>query len=146
MGFSKQGVTLFASNADINNFTTLPDKFENEYFYIYILNLYKKLYLKKLENEFVNLSNLKSARKKFIEFTKKLWIQDITDDEIGSSINYKISKVFEIDRIYKDIRNKYDILYKDLKVDRNFKAMMFIVALLGVLLTFNILNYVQLIR
>ncbi len=146
MGFSKQGVTLFASNADINNFTTLPDKFENEYFYIYILNLYKKLYLKKLENEFSNPSNLKVARKKFIEFTKNLWIQDITDEEIGSNVNYRMSKVFEIDRLYKEMNNKYDILYKDLKVDRNFKAMIFIVMLVSVLLVFNILNYIEMIR
>ena len=43
-GFSKQGVVLFTSSSDINNFTDLPDKFENEYFYTYILNLYKKIY------------------------------------------------------------------------------------------------------
>ena len=41
-GFTKQGVVLFTSSSDINNFTDLPDKFENEYFYTYILNLYKK--------------------------------------------------------------------------------------------------------
>ena len=29
MGFSKQGVVLFASSSDINNFTELPNKFEN---------------------------------------------------------------------------------------------------------------------
>ena len=32
-GFTKQGVVLFTSSSDINNFTELPDKFENEYFY-----------------------------------------------------------------------------------------------------------------
>ena len=46
LSVSKQGVALFASSADINNFTSLPDKFENEYLYTYILNLYKKIYLK----------------------------------------------------------------------------------------------------
>ena len=47
-GFSKQGVVLFTSSSDINNFTELPDKFENEYFYTYILNLYKKDIFKKI--------------------------------------------------------------------------------------------------
>ena len=57
----RQGVVLFTSSSDINNFTDLPDKFENEYFYTYILNLYKKIYLKKLEVEFKKTSNLKKT-------------------------------------------------------------------------------------
>ncbi len=40
---SKQGVTLFASDADMYNYTILPDEFEGIYLYTYIfLNLYKK--------------------------------------------------------------------------------------------------------
>ena len=122
MGFSKQGVVLFASSNDINNFTELPNRFENEYFYTYILNLYKQIYLKKLEVEFRNSSNLKIARKKFIEFTKNLWVQDITDDEIGSSINYKFGKIFELDRLYYEIKTKYDVLYKELNIEKNSKS------------------------
>ena len=41
LGISKQGITLFASDADMNNYTILPDDFENQYLYTYILNLYK---------------------------------------------------------------------------------------------------------
>ena len=58
LGITKQGMALFTSSMDINNFTDLPDKFENEYLYTYILNLYKRIYLKKLEREFKNASNL----------------------------------------------------------------------------------------
>jgi len=60
------------------------------------------------------------ARKKFIEFTKNVWIQDITDDEIGSNINYRLSKVFELDRLYYEIKTKYDILYKEMNIEKNF--------------------------
>lgn len=146
MGFSKQGVVLFASSSDLNNFTELPNKFENEYFYTYILNLYKKIYLKKLEVEFRDSSNLKITRKKFIEFTKDLWIQDITDDEIGSNINYRLIKVFKLDRLYYEIKTKYDILYKELNIEKNSKAIIFVAVILVVSLIFNILNYVELIR
>ena len=52
LGVSKQGVTLFTSDAEINNYTILPHDFEGVYLYTYILNLYKKIYLKKLELEF----------------------------------------------------------------------------------------------
>ena len=146
MGFSKQGVVLFASSNDINNFTELPNRFENEYFYTYILNLYKQIYLKKLEVEFRNSSNLKIARKKFIEFTKNLWVQDITDDEIGSSINYKFGKIFELDRLYYEIKTKYDVLYKELNIEKNSKAITVVAIILVISLIFNILNYIELIK
>ena len=146
MGFSKQGVVLFTSSSDINNFTDLPNKFENEYFYTYILNLYKKIYLKKLEVEFRDTSNLKIARKKFIEFTKNLWVQDITDDETGSNVNFRLIKVFELDRLYYEIKTKYDVLYKELNIEKNSKAIIVVAIILVVSLVFNILNYIELIR
>ena len=146
MGFSKQGVVLFTSSSDINNFTDLPNKFENEYFYTYILNLYKKIYIKKLEVEFRDSSNLKIARKKFVEFTKNLWVQDITDDEIGSNINYRLVKVFKLDGLYYEIKTKYDILYKELNIEKNSKAIVVVAIVLVLSLIFNILNYIELIK
>ena len=146
IGITKQGMVLFASNADINNFTVLPDKFEMEYFYTYILNLYKKLYLKKLEKEFCQSQNLKKTRKKFIDFTKNLWIQEITEDEVGSNINYRLGKIFELDRLYYEIKTKYDILYKDLNIEKNTKSTIFIVFILAVLLIVNILNYMKMFK
>ena len=144
MGFSKQGVVLFASSCDINNFTDLPNKFENEYFYTYIMNLYKKIYLKKLELEFRDSSNIKIARKKFTEFTKNVWVQDITDDEIGSNINYRLSKVLELDRLYYEIKTKYDVLYKELNIEKNYKANIVVAIILVLSLILNILNYIEL--
>lgn len=144
MGFSKQGAVLFASSCDINNFTDLPNKFENEYFYTYILNLYKKIYLKKLEVEFRDSSNIKIARKKFTEFTKNVWVQDITDDEIGSNINYRLSKVLELDRLYYEIKTKYDVLYKELNIEKNYKANIVVAIILVLSLILNILNYIEL--
>ena len=78
IGLNKQGVTLFASATEMNNYTIFPEEFETQYFYTYIVNLYKKIYLNKLSVEFSNSKNIKKARKKFIEFTKKIWIQEIT--------------------------------------------------------------------
>jgi hypothetical protein len=139
MGINKQGVTLFTSSSDINNFIEMPDKFENQYFYTYILNLYKKIYLKKLELEFRNPANTRKVRKRFIEFTKNLWIQDITDDEVGSSINYKLGKILELDRLYYEMKLKYDLLYKELNIEKNSKMSIIIIILLVVLLLVNII-------
>ena len=146
LGVTKQGITMFCSSSDINNFTILADKFETDYFYTYIINLYKKIYLKKLEKEFRHSQNLKQARKKFIDFTKNLWIQEVTEDEIGTNINYRISKIYDLDRIYYEIKTKYDILYKESNVEKNSKIVFVIAILLVITLIFNILNYIQLLK
>ena len=140
-GISKQGVVLFTSDASMNNYTVLPNDFETVYLYTYIVNLYKKLYLKKLEYDFQNISKAKNARKKFVDFTKNLWIQEITEDEVGSVLNYNISKILQINKVYQKIKNQYDILYKEYHVESNTKMLMVFSVILIVLLIFNILNY-----
>ena len=142
----KYGVVLFTSSSDINNFTDLPDKFENEYFYTYILNLYKKIYLKKLEVEFKKASNLKNARKKFIEFTRNIWILDVTENEVGSKINYILGKNFELDRLYSEIKIKYDVLYKESNIEKNSRIMLAVAVILVISLIFNVLNYIEIIK
>ena len=146
LGISKLGVTLFSSSADMNNYTILPDEYENQYFYTYILNLYKKIYLKKLELEFKKPKQVKQARKKFIEFTKNLWIQEITEDETGTILYHKIQDVLELEKIYGEVKNKYDILYKDLNIEKNRKSTIIIAIVLVASLIFNILNFTLLMR
>ena len=134
LGIIKQGITLFTSSSDMNNYTILPDEYENQYLYTYILNLYKKIYLKKIELEFTNPKQVKKARKKFVEFTKKLWIQEITEDEAGTIFNHKIQEILEIGRLYEQVKNKYDILYKDLNIERNRKYIIIIIIILLIIL------------
>ena len=96
------------------------------------------------EVEFRDSSNIKIARKKFTEFTKNVWVQDITDDEIGSNINYRLSKVLELDRLYYEIKTKYDVLYKELNIEKNYKANIVVAIILVLSLILNILNYIEL--
>lgn len=146
LGISKQGITLFTSDADMNNYTILPDDFENQYLYTYILNLYKKFYLKKIENDFQNINKIKKARREFIDFTKKVWIQEITEDEAGSYFNYNITKVLDLDRFYMEIRNQYDILYKEYNIEKNHKTLRYIFISMVILIIVTVLNYIALIN
>lgn len=144
IGLTKQGVTLFSSATEMNNFTIFPEEYETLYFYTYILNLYKKIYLKKLNVEFNNSKKLKVLRRKFIEFTKKIWIQEVTGDEAGTIINNRLQEVFELEPLYMYTKNKYDILYKDLNIERNTKlTAVLALALLGTI-AINIYNLIVL--
>ena len=140
---NKDGVSLFASDEDMNNYTILPHDFEGVYLYTYILNLYKKIYLKKIEKEFRKGAHLKKACKKFIEFTKKLWVQEVTDDEVGTWINQKLMKVLEIDRLYSEIKNQYDVLYKNMKIELNFKIMLGLIILLICTISMQIFSFIK---
>ena len=144
MALSKQGVMLFSSSADMNNYTILPDEYEKQYLYTYILNLYKKIELKKIEQEFKDPKKVKKARNKFVEFTRNMWIQEITEDETGTMLNHKIQEALETEKIFAQVKNKYDILYKDLNIEKNKFATIAISVVLVASLIFNILNFIML--
>ena len=84
LGITKAGTTLFTSSAEINNYTVLPYEYENQYLYTYVLSLYMKIYIKLINFELKHGLNVSAARKKFIDFTKNLWIQEITTDDIAT--------------------------------------------------------------
>ena len=145
IGISKMGVNLFSSDVDINNYTVLPHQYENQYFYTYILTLYLKIYLKKINYEFVKNKNIKKARQDFVDFTKKIWIQEITSEDFGSLFYNNLINVLEIENLYNQVKSKYDILYRELKIDKTEKLSIFIATTLVVTLVLNILNWLNLL-
>ena len=146
MGISRQGVTLFSSSIDINNYTILPNEFEQQYLYTYIYELYKKIYLKKLSLEFKHAMKIKKARNKFIEFTKNIWIQEITEDETGTMFDYKIKEMMGLEKLYSEVKNEYDVLYKELNIEKNKNITIGIAVILVATLVFNILNFTLLLK
>lgn len=144
IGLSKLGVMLFSSSTDMNNYTIMPDEYENEYFYTYIINLYKKIYLKKLSMQFKDVTKIKKARKEFIEFTKELWIQEISEDDIGTIFNHKLQNTFELEKLYGEVKIKYDALYKEFNIEKDRMLTIVIGIVLVASLIFNVLNFVAL--
>lgn len=144
LGLTKLGCCLFTSDIDINNYTKLPEEYENEYLYTYILSLYSKIYLKKINIELRTSGKIKKARKKFIEFTKNLWIQEITENEIGSIFYHKVRETLETDLVYAEVKNNYDLLYKELNIEKNRKSIVIIIMILMASLIVNILNFIAL--
>lgn len=146
LGLTKQSVVLLSSSAEMNNYTILPAEYENQYLYTYILNLYKKIYLKKLQAEFKKPKKVNSARKQFANFTKKLWVQEITEDETGTELDTKIKETLELEKLYAEVKGKYDVLYKDMNVEKNRKLIIFIAIMLGASLALNIINFIVLMK
>ena len=114
-GFTSTSTVLLTSTINTSNFTIIPQKYESEYLYTYILTLYKKLFLNKLNYEFKN--NFKKAEESLINFSKNLWIQDVTNDEFGKSLEEYWTNNLDINLAFNKIKNQYDISYKKHNVE-----------------------------
>jgi len=111
-GFSNTGTVLLTTDINPSNYTTFAQKYESEYLYTYILELYKKFLLKKLNDEFNHTKDFKNVEREFLDFTKKLWIQEVTEDEFGKRLSKKWHENLDIEEIFLKLKSKYDILYK----------------------------------
>ena len=73
-----------------------------------------------------------------------MWIQEITEDEIGTLLNHKIQQTLELEELYNEVKTKYDVLYKDLNIEKDRRVTFLLGAVLIISLLFNIFNFVLL--
>lgn len=140
MSLTKTCSNIMCSGIDTFNYTKLPHQYENEYFYTYILTLYQKMFLKKLNSDFKEYEQIIKMRVKFINFTKQIWEKEITVDDTGSLYYRTIKKTLELDDLYEEIKTKYEIIYKDLNIEKNNSYYTIIIILLIFSLIFNTIN------
>lgn len=146
-GFSNAGTVLFTSDIHTTNYTTVPQKYESEYLYTYIIELYKKFLLKKINYDFNQSGNFKKVEKAFLKFTKELWIQDITDDEFGKILSKKWHEYLDIEEVFLKLKSKYDILYKQYNVEEVSKKNSKFAIAIVVLIVIGVINFLlQLLR
>ena len=137
---TKQSSNLLCSGVDTYNFTRLPYEYENEYFYTYIVTLYQKLFLMRLNSEFKGYSKIKEMKDEFVKFTKQIWEKEVTLSDSGSLYYTSLKRVLELDDLYNEIKNKYEIVYKDLNIEKNNKYYLILIYLLIVSLCLNFIN------
>ena len=142
---TKQSSNLICSGMDTYNFTRLPYEYENEYFYTYIITLYQKVFLMKLNSEFKEYEKIKVMREEFIKFTNQIWEKEITLSDSGSSYYRSLKEILELDGLYNEIKNKYEVIYKDLNIEKNNKYYIILIMLLIFSLLLNLMNVLMLI-
>lgn len=145
IGLTKTSTTLLTSGTEIYNYTKLPYEFEHQYFYTYIIELYKNIYLKKIAVEYKK-NKTQETRKKFINFSKNIWIQEITSQNEGNNFAKNWKKVLELETEYKEVKNKYDLMYKESELEKNEKINKIILVVLFISLVLNIINFCILLK
>lgn len=141
-GFTKQSASLITSSIDINNYTKLLFDYENEYLYTLLISLYQRIYLKKLENSFKSRKDISRVRNKFTKFTKEIWLNEITNSLTGTVFYNKWREVFELQEIYGEIKNRYDVIYKDLNIENENILNKIVLIALIVSILLNVFNLI----
>lgn len=117
MRINNKCVSVICSAKDIENYTKFPEIYENQYLYTYIIALHQKYYLKRLN---IEMKTRQSASiKKFINFTNNIWINEITADSFGQKIYKRCKEKINAEEIFYEVKNKYDIFYKKLNIEKN---------------------------
>lgn len=139
---SNTSSNVICSGIDTYNYTKLPYEYENQYFYLYILSLYKKMFLMKLNSDFRQYDVIVKMRESFAKFTRKLWNKEVTLDDTGSLYYKTLNNTLELNELYTEIQNKYEVIYKDLNIEKNNRYYSIIVILLIFSLMFNTVNII----
>ncbi|MBR2289182.1 MAG: hypothetical protein IJ867_00810 [Clostridia bacterium] len=137
---TKQASNILCSGMDTYNFTKLPYEYENEYFYTYIITLYQKIFLMRLDANFKEYEKIKKLRAEFLKFTKQIWEKEITLSDSGSSYYSALKEALELEDLYAESKNKYEIIYKDLNIEKNNKYYIVLLILLVLSLCLNLMN------
>ena len=142
-GTTKAGNVLLVSDANTENYTRLPQKFEQEYLYNYIFELYKKIYLKMINQDLKENSKFSKARATFLDFAQTIWMEDVTDDDLGDTLSEQWKQIFKSKEIFEDVKQKYDMIYKNLNVEQTTKNNRWIIIALLVIVVVNIINILR---
>ena len=145
-GFTKQSGSLFCSNIDITNYTNLLFEYENEYLYTLIISLYQRIILKKIASKLKSKKDITETIKNFTKFTKEAWFKELTNSEVGSLFYNNWRKVFELEEIYEEIKNKYDVIYKEIGISNGNKLNKAIIIALLISVILNIINFIALFQ
>ena len=142
-GITKNSSCLLVSSMEPFNYTKLPYIYENQYRYTYIINLYLKIYLEKIDLMIKTCTT--KALKEFLKFTKEIWEKNITNKETASTYNKELLDVLEVEKTYKRILNKYKLLFNNEKIEKQIRINNILKFFLIISLLLNLILIVKII-
>ena len=131
---------LICSSTENANYTKLPVNYENQYLYTYIFALHQRVYLKKVNRDLKNKKDNEEQIKKMVEIMNDVLETEITQDSLGEKIYKRCREKFNIDDLYKDLKNKYDIFYKKAKIEKYTKITSILITIMTLCLLVSISN------
>lgn len=137
---------LDISKININSDKVYKIEAQEEYLYIYIIALYKYVMLNKLDKAMENKDYFFKNRNEFVKFIQEIYSKKITENLSGNKASNDWEQKLGLDKLYISVENKFDILYRNIKLDNHNTMFRIIIILLVVLIiigTINLGNYLM---
>ena len=110
---------------------------KEEHIYAYVLELYKLVFLNKINKDLQNPNLFNKARNSFVDFAQSIYNMNETDkDKFCDTLKIKL----KLDQIYISVENQFDLLYKNSKLNENMAYKRFAIILFIVLIIIGIIN------
>ena len=139
-------IKKYNGTLDINKINIDENKYyrietaEEVNFYSYILTLYKYVFLSKINKELENKDHFDKNRQEFVKFVQEIYTQRITDYISGNKLMSDWEQKLQLDKLYIAVENKFDLLYRNIKLDDHNTIFRIIIILLVVLIIIGTIN------
>lgn len=114
---------------------------KEEHQFAYILELYKMIYLMKINKEMQKASSFDKVRNDFVGFTQDIYVIKATDKD---KFCEKLQTELKIESLYISVENQFDLLYKNNRLNENINTKRLVILLLvvGIIIgTINLINF-----
>lgn len=115
---------------------------KEEHQFAYILELYKMIYLMKINKEMQKPNSFDKVRNDFVGFTQDIYVIKVTDKD---KFCEKLQADLKIDELYVLVENQFDLLYKNSKLDENINTKRFVILLLVVGIIIGVINLINML-
>ena len=123
---------------DIPNIAKIEDK--EEYTFLFIIELYKMIFLNKTRKEIQTPKKFNKERAKFVKFIEQIFNTKLTDDEEAIKICGQWEELLDLERSQIKIDNEFDFIYKNNKLNDNIKIQRLCMFLFTVAIIIGIIN------
>ena len=139
-GFANNATVLLTSDSNIQNYTSLLYEYENVQLYHFIYYLHQKIHLNKLNYEIKQARNFENIKSRFINFAKKDFIYEITNNSNGIILDKYYRMEQNLDENFIRIKAKYDLLYKEYEIDKTNRHHKWIAIIIGIIIAINLIK------
>lgn len=139
-GFANNATVLLTSDSNIQNYTSLLYEYENVQLYHFIYYLHQKIHLNKLNYEIKQARNFENIKSRFINFAKKDFIYEITNNSNGIILDKYYRREQNLDENFIRIKAKYDLLYKEYEIDKTNRRHKWIAIIIGIIIAINLIK------
>ena len=86
------------------------------------------------------IKKLELVKTKFLEFAKRDWIYEITNDEIGRILEKHYEEEQNLQNGFEKLKQQYDLLYKNYEIHKSEKRSKWVIAIILAMIVLDLVT------